>query len=331
MIATVPFYPCYVSVADIHTALAGNRLLAAIEFGSHRLLPSSDPRCFQVDLPLLGETDHVEAWFSQKPVVANKSGNIIFAHNGDILFGRVSQTENPTQADLATLTSQIYQNILQFLSSSGYPYPIRMWNYLSNITATEMGSERYHAFSVGRYNAFAEQPHFEQNLPAASALGKCHNSPLQVYFLASRTPAKQIENPRQMSAFCYPRQYGSKSPSFSRAMLHQQDDTRYFYISGTASIVGHETCHPSDCHAQLQETLRNINALIDTAKINPTLHTIADLSLLKVYIRHPKQDWQNIQDTILRGVASDVPTLYLQADICRDDLLLEIEGIYVET
>ena len=139
------------------------------------------------------------------------------------------------------------------------------------------------AFCAGRHQALvAELTEFETHLPAACAIGTDEPG-LRLYALAGRTAGIQIENPRQTSAFHYPRQYGPRSPSFSRAVLKAWEERHHhLYISGTASIVGHASQHV-DLMAQLDETLFNLRALL--AQANRLTPEPLRPALLKVYCR----------------------------------------------
>ena len=75
----------------------------------------------------------------------------------------------------------------------------------------------------------------------------------------------QIENPRQLSASLYPPRYGLRSPMFARAALVPNGRGAQLLVSGTASIVGHESLHIGDPERQLEETARNFEALVETA------------------------------------------------------------------
>ena len=141
----------------------------------------------------------------------------------------------------------------------GYPHLARLWNYLPQINVETDGLERYRQFNSARRNALiAYRRDLTGNVPAACALGSVTGSPLVIYFLASRQAATAVENPRQVSAYEYPAQYGPK-PAFSRASILGNT----LFISGTASIVGHETVHVGDVTAQTRETLANIEALVE--------------------------------------------------------------------
>jgi enamine deaminase RidA (YjgF/YER057c/UK114 family) len=147
-----------------------------------------------------------------------------------------------------------------------------------------------------------------------------------VYFIASRTPAIQVENPRQVPAYEYPPVHGPRSPSFARATVAEWNDSAMIFISGTASVVGHETKHHGDLQGQIEETLRNLEAIVHCAasRIGRPA-SIDDLTIAKTYVRRPED-----YDTIAGAMTAAMPRaqhLFLEADICRRDLLLEIEGV----
>src|SRR3546814_7354125 len=79
---------------------------------------------------------------------------------------------------------------------------------------------------------------------------------VQVYWLAARTPGTPVENPRQVSAYRYPRQYGPQQPSFARAMLPPPGSAMPLLLSGTASVVGHATAHVGELLAQDRKSTR---------------------------------------------------------------------------
>jgi chorismate lyase/3-hydroxybenzoate synthase len=147
-----------------------------------------------------------------------------------------------------------------------------------------------------------------------------------IYALASRAPGTPRENPRQISAYHYPPQYGPRSPAFARATLAPGRER--LYISGTASIVGHASQHERDARAQLDETLANLEALIGAtdAAEGTAFGGLSSLSHAKVYLRDPSfYLW--VRDVLAARLSRDCQTLYLAGEICRGELLLEIEAI----
>lgn len=319
-----PFTVFYSNVAQASTWLNDDRLLALIRFDLQAAHPT-DPRVGIIPLPELGGGTTVEIWLSARPAHTGVLDGIHYADNGDALFLRLHLDE-PAPDALSSLTTTAYQRLFAAVRARGYRHLLRVWNYFPAINQETGGLERYRAFCVGRHAALrAERAELETLLPAASAIGT-RKSGLRLYALASREVGWQIENPRQVSAFRYPAQYGPQSPSFSRAILKCWGERDYhLYISGTASVVGYASQHP-DLIAQLDETLLNLAALIAQAE----QRTPAPLQpvLFRVYAR-PDLNPAPVRERIAQAFGSDIPLLFLRADICRRDLLIEIEGLAV--
>jgi len=313
--------------ADDPAAQADEHTLAVISFGDASFIDNSDDRRIQVGLPLLSGTRPVEVWRSDQNHESGTHGRIGYRHTGDLLFGQLC-LEDAQFDGLEALTRQVYRQILALQKETGYPHLLRIWNYFPWINRDENGLERYRAFCVGRHQAIDTTRGYEHELPAATAIGT-HGDNTLVYFLASREPGTQIENPRQVSAFEYPDLYSPKSPAFSRAVHKRWSGDTHLYISGTASIIGHETRHRHDYIRQLAECLNNIDALIaETRKTTPTrLDSAADLSGIKIYLRHPDY-LEHARDYVEDRLGKDTPVVYLLGDVCRRDLLLEVEGLF---
>src|SRR5262249_28147311 len=123
----------------------------------------------------------------------------------------------------------------------------------------------------------------------------------------------------------YPSQYGPK-PAFSRASLVRDDSGAMLFISGTASIVGHRTLHAEDVAAQTRETLINIEALLEQANRVSGSSSFGLGSLAyKVYVRNAA-DLPLIRAELNGALGANARVVYLLADICRRDLLVEIEA-----
>lgn len=229
----------------------------------------------------------------------------------DVLFGSVSfETAEP----LESVTRAAYAKLIDDVRKAGYPFFLRMWNHVGSINDHDGGQERYQLFCAGRHDAFvAAGYHHGTDLPAASAVGMPGRG-LVIYFLAAREPGVQVENPRQVSAYDYPPQYGPKSPSFSR--LTAWRDT--LFVSGTSSVLGHATVHEGNVMAQLDETLQNIEAVLGRAG-----KSMRDVAAAKTYLRH-SADYERVAQR-LAGVFP--ANLFLEADICRSNLLIEIEAV----
>ncbi|MDG4595226.1 MAG: hypothetical protein P9F75_05970 [Candidatus Contendobacter sp.] len=316
-----PFTVFYRDAASADDWLNDDRLLALLQFGSP-VAPSADPRICAVPLPELdGAT--TEVWLGARPARIGVLDGVHYADSGDVLFLHLCLGES-APGTLSSLTIAAYQRLLAAARARGYPHPLRIWNYFPAINQRIDGLERYRAFCVGRQAALrAERMELETHLPAASAIGT-RDPGLRLYALAAQETGWQIENPRQVSAFHYPTQYGPQSPSFSRAILkHWGERDDHLYISGTASVVGHASQH-LDLMAQLDETLLNLEALI--AQANQRTSAPLRPALLRVYVR-PDIDPGPARGRIAQMFGPDTPLLFLRADICRRELLIEIEGL----
>ena len=321
-----PFTVRYIENANREALATDPHTLALIGFDDVSRLAPGDACDFDTALPQLAGAPMLEYWRSPVPVERQVRDGLRIARNDEVLFACLQLPAD----DIAGDSQRIYAQILELLQSENFPHLIRVWNYFPRINAVEDGMERYQSFCVGRYHALEVLGDFETTLPAASALGS-HSGALQVYFLAARETGIQIENPRQISAFRYPKRYSPRSPTFSRALLKRWSHGTHLYISGTASIVGHETRH-DDLLPQLDETLTNVGALIEQAheRHGHDISHIEELDLLKIYVREPAMldPVREVLETRFQG-RSAPQRLYLQATVCRADLLVEIEGMHL--
>jgi enamine deaminase RidA (YjgF/YER057c/UK114 family) len=234
------------------------------------------------------------------------------------------------EGDSATLlraTEIAYQEIFEVLKQTEHRHLIRIWNYLPEINREADGDERYRHFNSARQLAFRNSGRATVGtVPAASALGSPAGSPISIYFLAARQPPKMIENPRQTSAYHYPPKFGRHSPIFSRACVLSESAGTNLFVSGTSSIVGHETIHQGDVAAQTAETMANISALLGEANrvVGSARYSLDGLKF-KVYVRQPS-DLSAIEAALAKSLRPSTSIVYLQADVCREDLLVEIEA-----
>jgi len=268
-----------------------------------------------------------DIWFQD--VSTNRHGCVRFVVDGEWLYG-CAEVDDDDDAGMQAAAHRAYADLFHVLAQSSSPHLLRLWNYFPGINADGGGAERYRQFNAGRQQAFIEahRSAFEGS-PAACALGT-HTGPLRVYFLAGRIPPLAIENPRQVSAYRYPDAYGPRSPTFSRAALADIGAQRtVLFISGTASIVGHTTMHVGDVRRQTEEALTNIAAVRAVAAERAGVAFPVESLTYTVYVRRPA-DLAVVREVFEQAVgahsAAALDTIYLQADICRADLLVEIEA-----
>jgi chorismate lyase/3-hydroxybenzoate synthase len=318
----------YVETAGLSRWLAtsGTFPLGVVSFGSAVPVPLPCP-IIKADLPLLEGPGCCEVWCCDQPVRVHRDSEVSAGVSGDVLFGSITARED-AGTGLDHTTERAYRRLLRFVSESGFPQLWRIWNYVPRINESENGLERYRRFCIGRHQALADTlPGFPGSLPAGTAVGT-QDGPLQIYFLAGAHPATHLGNPRQINAYDYPKVYGPRSPSFARATVCRSDNATHLFISGTASVVGHQSQHLGLADMQALETVSNLRALIDRAQLaNAGLECGAALqSAFKVYVRSPKY-LETVRAVLQAPFLLSSRLLYLQADLCRRELLVEIEGL----
>lgn len=272
-----------------------------------------------------------ETWRAGPDAHTGHSEGVHWCRGGDVLYGVIDLDEDDWRASaggsaLEATSEAAYARIFRLLDTQGIPHLWRAWNYLSDIHGDDAGLERYRRFNLGRARAFEGAARsVVGRVPAACALGLAHG-PLSVAFLAGTTPALPIENPRQVSAYLYPTDYGPRSPTFSRGALVCPEGQEWLFVSGTASIVGHRSVHPGDAVAQTQESLTNVEAVLAEANRQCRSGPFAlDELTCRVYVRHPSD--ADAVMAVVRQRCGDAPVVCLQADVCRVELLVEIEAM----
>ncbi len=234
-----------------------------------------------------------------------------------------------TGLSIEQAAAQAYRELIAQVRPSAHPYLLRIWNYFSAINQGQGDKERYRGFCVGRSQSVDTQ--FNTPPPAATAVGMDGaGSYLQIIALCSSQVARTLENPRQTPAWRYPREYGPVPPGFSRGIILDEDsDTPRLLASGTASIVGHVSQHIGEVAGQLSESLANLQALLtEGSKQSGRNFYLSDCEALRVYLRKP-EDLAVAESIIAAANIDRDRVLYLRGDICRRELDVELEGVFV--
>ncbi|MFW5926767.1 MAG: hypothetical protein ACOCSR_01840 [Wenzhouxiangella sp.] len=285
------------------------------------------PDAAATGLRTLGGELQGEFWQCGESVESGADGSLRW-RRAPTLMALSFEDADDGNGDLARAAFDGYRKILGVMAESGFDNLLRAWNYMPDINHGSGDTERYRQFCLGRGRALENAGISEDSLCAGTAIGT-HAPGLRIHVLAGRTPGVNIENPRQVSAYRYPRRYGPRSPSFARATaLPRADGSALLMISGTASVVGHETAHPGDLDAQLDEIVVNIDALLDQSVRqlgNPGLGRFGPASLVRAYVRHAS-DWPRVAAR-LAAAWPDAHIVGLHGDICRSDLMVEIEAV----
>lgn len=321
-------------MAIVESAIAGPRVeflpgnvpaleddvLAALVYGATPP-QTGDPRVVHAGFATADGASAVEIWRAPGGVTTGRSGEIGFSGHGELMFGSLELPEQE-HGGLQGAAEAAYRMLVEFQQRQPQCHLLRIWNHLHAINDGEGDLERYRQFCVGRSRGLGDMRN--ELLPAGTAVGRRERAGLlQVCWLAGRQPGRPVGNPRQVHAYEYPRQYGPKPPSFSRAMLLPSGE---LIVSGTASIVGHESLHGGNLEAQIDETLTNLRELCRAGDRmvarDPRVDRDDAAVAVKVYLRCG--DTAPV-DRILSGLRGTKNLLMLEADICRKELLVEIE------
>jgi len=216
---------------------------------------------------------------------------------------------------IRAITAEVYRHLL---ASLGKRQLYRVWNFVPRINDDESGLEAYQQFSFARSIAFEEAyaAESEARMPAASAVGTPGNQLVVLAFTGLTTP-RYFENPAQVPAYRYPEQYGPRAPSFARATA---------VTDGLTAIRGAASLHPGDCFQQAVLTVDNLRLIAAESGLSLNAVHPGLRRFFRVYLRHAA-DYSAIrsylEDVLLRE-GDEVE--FLQAEICRADLTVEIEA-----
>lgn len=229
------------------------------------------------------------------------------------------------------------------MAGSDFEHVVRTWFYLGGITEAEGGAQRYMEMNRARADFYRELrfgSHSPKSgllpggYPASTGIGT-GGAGLVAGCLSLQTQRKDallvhLENPQQTPAFAYHSRYSPKSPKFSRGTALVLGDYLTTWISGTASIVNSESCHPEDIEKQTEQTIENIERLISVDSfveqgVQGTAACLEDFAKIRVYLKRPEH-FAKCKAICQRRFGS-VPAIYAVADVCRPELLVEIEGV----
>lgn len=253
-------------------------------------------------------------------VLENPDGRFLFAggFHGDVInFGIQQQA------------AEVFRMVGEVMRREGFPVNsiIRQWNYIEQITRFDGPDQHYQMFNNERADFYA-CTEWKNGYPAATGIGANLGGILvdldAAVFTRPGCYATPIDNKLQIAAHAYSEQVleaaarKKATPKFERAKSMTFDGRRIVYISGTAAIRGEESLVGVGLGRQLHITMENIAQLIGNAK----------LKMLRVYLK--EKSFYEEAHRLLEGYELGIPISYMWADVCRDELLIEIEGIAIE-
>lgn len=159
---------------------------------------------------------------------------------------------------------------------------------------------------------------------ASTGINGCHfDSGVCVLFDAYSIKGIEKEQVRYLQAPDHLNPTHEYGVAFERATCVKYGDRQHVYISGTASIDNKgEIVHPNNIEGQVNRTLENIQALLNSADAK-----LEDMSHLIIYLRDIS-DYQLVKNMIELQMPG-VPKVMVHAPVCRPGWLIEIEGIAI--
>lgn len=322
---------CFVPSQDVKTALRD-----ALNAHSER---SAFPVTIVVQPPLGTHGIQVLLWYltetPAKRVYHNNCMAVELENGHQWLF--IAQDLYAGEMAFETSARHALTSLFTNLDYFGFNFHdlLHTWFFIPRITGFSHGEERYQIFNRQRRELFLKQSDPDLPVafyPASTGIG-CLNTEAWASAVAFKSgdaaSAHMMDNERQVPAYHYPKQESIEAPLFARGMCLRTDESAVMFVSGTASILNSKTVHENDIVGQTHQTIKNILGLItqNAAKHMPAVPGDVRKSIryATVYIKQEK-DYPAVKD-ICCSYFGDIPMSYVKADICRDNLLVEIECI----
>jgi len=259
---------------------------------------------------------------------------------GDAVYGTVVETADARLLGLSDVGRRAASRLLpgpaedagasiaaaeELLAREGFSFRdvARTWFYLRDIL------DWYGPFNAVRNAAFRRMglmgPNGDGKIPASTGIegrnargGWCALDLVAMQAKpGGRFRMSRLHNRRQNEAT----EYGS---AFARAMEVVLGNSRVVFVSGTASIDDHgRTVHAGDFDTQARYTLEAVAALLEGAGAR-----LGDVVQATAFVKNPC-DTRAFERIVERSPLAAVPLVTTVADVCRDDLLFEIDATVV--
>jgi enamine deaminase RidA (YjgF/YER057c/UK114 family) len=234
-------------------------------------------------------------------------------------------------------SNAVFSQIREILLREKFPVSsiVRQWNYIENISSFDGEHQNYQAFNDSRSHFYAEEE-WSYGYPAATGIGTQSGGIMVeiIAFSGEGLVNKALNNPLQTAAHKYSQDVllGASdpcfktrtTPKFERGRIVGSSDILTIYISGTAAIRGETSLIADDVTEQTRITMENIDHLISTVNL-PSSGVSCEYKLLRIYVKYPSH--MEVVRTFMKANYPNVIKFYVCADICREELLVEIEGI----
>ncbi|MDC6382021.1 Rid family hydrolase [Pseudomonas graminis] len=327
----------YIAVEDLEQAASVRSMLAARMSGVTN-------RTEVVVHPPMASQIHICAW-----LVGTADGEAAIYEGSQQPSERLSwhysaiSSYNVIDSEVATVFSQQFTDQVDRSRDISHQigHLLRTWIYIGDITRGPHEATRYQLVNAARKAVFQEyRVGIEQRVakfPASTGIGTPGEA-LHLGYLSCKIESPDLrvvslENRQQNSAFHYPQQESHIAPLFSRAIAILGAAEAMIFISGTASILGSKSTNLGDVREQTRQTIANISTLLcarllsdyDCYPPNTGLQTIESYT---VYVKF-RTDFEIVKEVCDSILPRHAVATYVEADVCRSELLVEIEAIAV--
>jgi enamine deaminase RidA (YjgF/YER057c/UK114 family) len=222
-----------------------------------------------------------------------------------------------TQATPPEQAREVFEKLQAGLASAGMTMKdiVRTWFYLDDLLSW------YGDFNRVRNDVFAHNELRPSSLPASTGVGG--RNPIGAALAAAAWAVRPHDPAAEVLYFapspeqCPASSYGS---AFSRAVEIGCAGFRRLLVSGTASIARDgKTEHVGDARAQIERSMQVVAAILESRRM-----TFADTAFTTAFFKHPA-DAPLFADWLARHGLQSMPVVSAVCDICRDNLLFEIE------
>jgi enamine deaminase RidA (YjgF/YER057c/UK114 family) len=232
-----------------------------------------------------------------------------------LLLGAMHPEDRTATPDAQS--ANLWRDLNAVLQSTGFAMTdvVRTWFYNDHIL------DWYDGFNRERTAFFNEHNIFGTLVPASTGIGvsNARAAALSLDALAIKPKpgadihVAAIPSPLQCPANDY-------SSAFSRAVEVAGDGGAHLYVSGTASIEpGGLTAHKDDLDEQIKLSLRVVDAILVSRGMGWN-------DVVRAILYFPKIEWmRRFEPCRVALNIPPLPAIYAHSDICRDDLLFEIE------
>ena len=316
----------FFAAIDTDTYMTNDRIL-------HSVTAAVFPECPLVSCvaqrPMSGRLV-AEVVYLKEYAVVERHEDYTVLRSEDCVELLTSGSHFPQTGDIGEQSVKVFDRIGNILASESFAVSdiVRQWNYIDHITTVDDGIQNYQLFNDARSD-FYSSVDWPNGYPAATGIG-CDAGGVTVVVYAVKGfkgADRPIDNPLQIPAHKYSgnvlasgKEVVRTTPKFERGRLLGD----VVFVSGTAAIKGENSEFSDDARVQAKEAIDVVEHLVEPSNISKDCSGFR-FDLMRVYVRRP-QDMATVRDAFMAHFGN-ISLHFLTADICRPELLLELEGV----